>query len=37
VSGVSVGALNAAFIAMYPKGEEIRMITDLQEMLFDMK
>lgn len=37
VSGVSVGALNSAFISIYPKGEEKRMISDLLEMVVQMK
>ena len=37
VSGVSVGALNSAFISVYPKGDEKRMIADLLQMLIEMK
>lgn len=32
VGGVSVGAINAAFIALYPKGEELAAVLRLEEL-----
>ena len=36
VSGISVGALNAAHVATYPKGEELKMAEDLVQMWTDI-
>ena len=37
MSGVSVGAFNAAFISIYPKGQERAMVANLINMTMQMK